>query len=450
LKNILITLLLLLFTYTAIAQPTIDDVVKEYFTTYTNVEAPNLIRFSKRANGWYVSEINYQKPNEYKNDQVFWSNAEQQYLSLTFPKRTDADSAGASYEAASYLSYYITDFDRTQFRKSLYYGYPGWDWHVIQTLQNRQDLADTLLENLARAYSNYASGFLQDQYGLHFLNNDADRKIISDSAAISASRKNKYVLYERKAIETWSKLAQRNPDYATIVGKVAIKLANEGMAAWSTLRMAGYPKDADGFIKNVKYPDSLLEIARAYFPKTTNAIFISVGDNDTYPLWYLQQTGYRKDVVVLNYSLLGLGRMLTYLSTTYKGSLFKTKRSSFLKPEFAYAWHQPGDCKKPMNIRSFLTSFKKAQSYRSFPCNEVTEPINAAAAAKLYKGKTLLPAMKLRMPNSLFLADYIILDIIQTNLYNKAIYFSYPDAFMPVQPYLTEEGVGYRLMPVKR
>lgn len=46
-----------------------------------------------------------------------------------------------------------------------------------------------------------------------------------------------------------------------------------------------------------------------------NSILITVGDNDTYPAWYVQATGYRSDVYVLNLSLL--------LVDDYRNKVFK-------------------------------------------------------------------------------------------------------------------------------
>ncbi len=46
-----------------------------------------------------------------------------------------------------------------------------------------------------------------------------------------------------------------------------------------------------------------------------NAILLTVGDNDTYPIWQLQSQGIRKDVTVLNLSLLNIN--------TYRDKIFK-------------------------------------------------------------------------------------------------------------------------------
>ncbi|MFZ4799871.1 MAG: hypothetical protein ACOYMA_20440 [Bacteroidia bacterium] len=46
-----------------------------------------------------------------------------------------------------------------------------------------------------------------------------------------------------------------------------------------------------------------------------NAILLTVGDNDTYPIWQLQSQGIRKDITVLNLSLLNID--------TYRDKIFK-------------------------------------------------------------------------------------------------------------------------------
>lgn len=46
-----------------------------------------------------------------------------------------------------------------------------------------------------------------------------------------------------------------------------------------------------------------------------NAILLTVGDNDTYPIWQLQSQGIRKDITVLNLSLLNID--------TYRDKVFK-------------------------------------------------------------------------------------------------------------------------------
>jgi hypothetical protein len=64
------------------------------------------------------------------------------------------------------------------------------------------------------------------------------------------------------------------------------------------------------------YKDSVLNIARAYLNACPpQSVFVSMGDNDFYPLLYIQYTeGMRKDVYVINYSLIGIDRFIYRIS----------------------------------------------------------------------------------------------------------------------------------------
>lgn len=69
-------------------------------------------------------------------------------------------------------------------------------------------------------------------------------------------------------------------------------------------------------IPNNIYKDSTLRLPRAYLNACPQqSIFVSFGDNDYYPMLYLQLAeGLRKDVYVINYSLLGVDRFIYHIT----------------------------------------------------------------------------------------------------------------------------------------
>jgi hypothetical protein len=166
------------------------------------------------------------------------------------------------------------------------------------------------LYSLARAYSEYATSLLTDQDG------DAIKGEIfnmpMEMNCMTLLQREKYSSIESQAIRTFGRLTHQNPTFETVVGEIPIKYANEVMVAFHT-----YLTYSDSFAVNYRlaedlYPDDILEKARRVLEKCPkDAILLSLGDNDFYPILYVQQAlGVRRDVYLFNRNLVGLDRFI--------------------------------------------------------------------------------------------------------------------------------------------
>jgi hypothetical protein len=105
-----------------------------------------------------------------------------------------------------------------------------------------------------------------------------------------------------------------------------------------------------------------------------NAILISNGDNDTYPIWLLQQKGIRKDVTLLNSSLL-------YIDD-YRNKMFKelglNPWNPFIKPfPITAAEYEQGEKRMKTEMLAKLSENKyKAPVYIAVTCGELYAKAN--------------------------------------------------------------------------
>ncbi|MBS1518051.1 MAG: DUF2723 domain-containing protein [Bacteroidetes bacterium] len=173
-----------------------------------------------------------------------------------------------------------------------------------------------------------------------------------------------------------------------------------------------------------------------------DAILITNGDNDTFPLWCLQATyGVRTDVRIVNLSLaqtdwynLQLKNERPYGSLTVPMT-FSDAQLKKLQP---IQW----DEKKPVVYEVPLTAYPDSMRNRpGLPTKIVT---TIPATIRQQSGSQVITALKAN--------DLLLMDIIKANKWERPIYFSVTvseDNYVGLSDYLVTEGMGQRIVPYK-
>ncbi len=429
LKILLFFLFITVSSYGQFNMPSFKEVVTTFFSRYSFDKYESYLKFQRKKDGWYVSEDNYNNPGNYFNTRLFWSKGSNNYTALDDYAATNDDASLIPETVSKYLNEINWDYEEYQYQRNKYYGYPGWDWDVINDETDQNITSDSLLESKARANFNYASGFVTEQFGDPFVNNDNDRLPLKANDKISKSRIEKFIFYELKAINAYSQILKINPDYVTRVGNIKIKIANEYMFTYLEFLMAGDSIKAKEYASKANYPDSLLSLSKSYLASLPlNSILITSGDNDTYPLWYLQKVkNYRPDISVLNYSLIGLRRYLSLINHEKKQPLFSTKDTTYLKDNFDYFLFGNQTKKSiQIDVRKFLTHLEKGYN----PYDTSTIPYKSEKLRKYYTKNLFFvnnlnkKSKSFQIGDYLFMNDYILLDIIITSNKRK-VFFTY-------------------------
>lgn len=199
-----------------------------------------------------------------------------------------------------------------------------------------------------------------------------------------------------------------------------------------------------------------------------NAIIFTNGDNDTFPLWYAQEVeGVRTDVRVCNTS---------YLQTDWYTDQMKKQayesaplpitwtREQYVqgKRDAAYVFpltEEAIDLNMALNfVRSDDPKFKKlpgiAQELDYIPSETLIYKVDSVAGEKVLEGDTtgLLKEMTidLKGKNALGKQELTILDMLQTNNFERPMYFAItvsPDQFVNLDGYFEQTGLAYQIVP---
>ena len=224
-----------------------------------------------------------------------------------------------------------------------------------------------------------------------------------------------------------------------------------------------------------------LAIAKNYLDSCEpNAILFTLGDNDTFPLWYAQEVeGYRTDVRVCNLMLLSTSwyvdqmkrkaydsdplpismtwdqykdgtRDVLYLDPAgnqyvdlkavmdyVKSDNFKNTRSLFLVSSRNY----------PSNGRAIPASFSLPVDKEKVLANGIVAPEDADLVVD-----KLMWNMKTDNINALTKAYIVMMDILVNNNWERPVYYASTagsEAYLGLENYFQLEGFAYKLVPIR-
>lgn len=205
-----------------------------------------------------------------------------------------------------------------------------------------------------------------------------------------------------------------------------------------------------------------------------NAILFTGGDNDTFPLWYVQEVeGFRKDVRVCVQTFLGTDWYISQLKRKVNDSNalpFSLDNSAYASGKNEYIpFYEIPSVKNGINLKEYLELIRQENKAIQVPLTsgDMTAilpspilflPVDSAQVKKSNIVKNdlkadLSDAMSWNIGRrNLLKGDLVMLDIIASNNWKRPVYFSSTMGTshnLGLQEYLQLEGYVYRLLPVR-
>lgn len=272
--------------------PKFETVVESYYKNYGGSTYES-VNFEKRPEGWYVVK----RKGEIEDKILFWDSKERGFKKLDIVE-------GNKYNIAQYTKRHYTYANMQYYDLHPFYGYPGYFLDVIEHYSQVKEMNDTASYSLGKAYDHYANNLLTGSWGMRSRKLSYNLPIGKNT--MTEKQVKEYNSYQDKVVEQFKKVINLNPHFRVIVGSIKTKLANTYMSNYLDLLVHQNEKEALKRIESKIYDQYWIDIAKNYLNSCdSNAILITHGDNDTYPLLYVQaKLNYRKDIQIINYSLL--------------------------------------------------------------------------------------------------------------------------------------------------
>jgi hypothetical protein len=414
------------------AYPSVEEVA-EWFNQNVGRLPDTRSQFGlqKKPEGYFVTHEKYDPANgmqEVDPPLQVWSSERAEFITPDEEAKNNFGVSGS--DEKRFDPFYQVLNQATTYSENIFFGYFGWEDDVIAALEGNKQNDGRLWYGLGRAYSGKALGKVTPRMyvsELHPYDATLDPSVFKTEDLDSMAD------FAQKAIAAFREAATKVPDMPVIVGTPRIKVGHEAMTAWLELTTIGQNERAAKFLEDGLYPKAMRSFARNLLNSCQpNAILFVNGDSDTFPLLYLQeQEGFRKDVTVVNLSLLNTARYIHYL----KMLLPEGKRLPISLTREEYIGQENG--------------YQAAKTGMTITTPEVGDRLPALPGDTLYETMRIKVRGGSRNPY-LLKQDIVVLDILSANKWQRPLYFSSgvdPASLLGMEEYLRECGLARQLTP---